>query len=451
MAQKTFRVWEIDQIWMLPPTVRDLVPQNHLAHFVRDLVVQELDLSALFAHYQGARGQPPYHPAMMTALLLYAYSRGVYSSRRIERACEERVDFMAVTARSKPDHDTICTFRNVHREALRELFVQVLGLCRDAGMTKLGHVALDGTKMKANASKHRAMSYKRMKEKEPELATEVEKWLETAQATDEAEEDEHGRGRRGDELPAHVRAKAMRLAQIRASMARLESEAKANAERIAAERAAREKELGHGLGGVPPQALEGIPEDKAQSNFTDSESRIMKTANGYEQAYNCQAAVDAVSQVIVAQSVAAKQNDSGELMPLVDQMEENVGMHPAQVSADSNYWSEENLAALEERTIDAYVATGRQRQSTASATSNERARAGPYATKMREKLEQGGHESPYRLRKQTVEPVFGQIKEARGFRQFLRRGLDKVAAEWALVCTVHNLLKLSAIRLATEP
>jgi len=446
MSDKTFRPWEPDQQMLFPPSVRDFVPEGHLAHFVRDVVREDLDLSSIFARYSELRGQPPYHPALMTSLLLYAYSRGVYSSRRIERACEERVDFMALTGGEKPDHSTICQFRSDHREALSSLFVQVLALCRDAGMVKLGHVALDGTKMKANASKHAAMSYARMKKLEPELAKLVQEWMEEAREADEEEDEEHGPGRRGDELPEHLREKLKKLLKMREAMAKLESEAEEEAARVAREREEKEKELGRKLGGRKPKSLSGEPEDKAQSNFTDPESRILKTKDGYEQGYNCQAGVEAGSQVIVCHSVAAKQNDHDELVPLVDQIEKNTGHLPREVSADTAYCSEENIAALEAREIRGYIATGRQKHGTASPTDYPEKRQGPRTKAMRTRLRRGGWRSHYRLRKHTVEPVFGQIKEDRGFRQFLRRGLENVRGEWALLCTAHNLLKLAAVR-----
>jgi transposase len=448
MSDKTFRPWEPDQQMLFPPSVRDFVPEGHLAHFVRDVVREDLDLSSIFARYVELRGQPPYHPALMTSLLLYAYSRGIYSSRRIERSCEERVDFMALTGGEKPDHSTICQFRSDHREALSALFVQVLALCRDAGMVNLGHVSLDGTKMKANASRHAAMSYARMKKREPELAKLVAEWMEAARSADEEEDEEHGPGRRGDELPKHVREKLKKLLKMREAMAKLESEAEEEAARVAKEREEKEKELGRKLGGPKPRALSGEPEDKAQSNFTDPESRIMKTKDGYEQGYNCQAGVEAGSQVIVCHDVTAKQNDHDELVPMVDQIEENTGRLPDEVSADTGYCSEENLEALLAREIRGYIATGRQKHGTASPTDHAEKRHGPLTKAMRARLRQGGWRSRYRLRKHTVEPVFGQIKEDRGFRQFLRRGLENVRGEWALICTVHNLLKLAAVRSA---
>jgi hypothetical protein len=302
-------------------------------------------------------------------------------------------------------------------------------------------VALDGTKVKANASKHAAMSYARMKKEEPELAKLVAEWMEEARSTDEEEDDEHGPGSRGDELPPeHIREKLKKLLKMREAMSRLESEAETEAVRLAKEREEKETEQGRKLGGPKPKALSGEPEDKAQSNFTDPESRIMKTKDGYEQGYNCQAGVDAESQVIVCQGATALQNDHDELVPMVDQIEENTGELPEEVSADTGYCSEGNIGALVAREIRGYIATGRQKHGSASATGNEEKRQGPRT--------KGGWRSRYRLRKQTVEPVFGQIKENRGFRQFLRRGLENVRGEWALVCTAHNLLKLAAVRLA---
>lgn len=447
--KQVFRRWDAEQGELFPGSLRDAVPANHLVHFVRKVVVEDLDLAKVYARYTEAKGQPPYDPRLMVALLLYAYCRGIYSSRRIEIACEERLDFRALVGSERPDHTTIAQFRKDHWEALSELFVQVLQLCRDSGMAKLGHVSLDGTKVQANASKHAAMSYGRMKEAEPELAKKVKEWKEQSDRTDDAEDQEHGKDKRGDEVPEHVKNAVHKLAKVQAAKAKLETEAKEKAQEVAAERAAKAEETGEKPRGRVPKALGGVPDDKAQVNFTDPESRIMKTVDGYEQAYNAQAAVDAADQVIVAAEVVAQQNDGGTMVATLDQIEANTGAKPAQVSADAGYCSEENLAALEVRGIDAYVATGRQRHGSASPTDGEEKKQGPLASAMREKLRAGGWSSPYRLRKQTVEPVFGQIKEARGFRRFLHRGLASVRAEWRLVCTAHNLLKLAARRAAT--
>lgn len=440
---KTFRPWLVDQPQLLPPSVMEFVPEGHVAHFVRNLVRDELDLSAILVAYGEERGYPPYHPVMMTALLLYGYSRGVYSSRRLERACEERLDFLAVTAMNRPDHRTICEFRHRHLAALSDLFVQVLKLCQTAGLVQLGHVALDGTKIAANASKHKAMSYGRMKKTEAELETEVEAWLATAEAAD-AEEDARFGEARGDEMPEWVKDKARRLEKIREAKAALEAEAKARQAAKDAAQAARAKPPRKG--GRKPKTPPGTPEDKAQRNFTDPESRIMKGKDGFIQGYNAQAAVDAKAQVIVAHGLTDNAADAGQLIPMADAVQANTGAKPAQLSADSGYCSEENLAALETRQIAGFVATGRQKHGQAAADGGEAKKKGPKVEAMRERLREGGFESPYRLRKQTVEPVFGQIKHARGFRQFLMRGLAKVSGEWAMVCTAHNLLKLATAR-----
>ena len=307
---KTFREWNVEQQMLLPPSVLDFVPPGHLAHFVRDTVAENLDLAAIIATYEEERGYPPYHPVMMTALLLYAYCQGVYSSRRIARACEQRVDFMAVTALQRPDFRTIATFRRRHLAALRGLFRQVLQLCQRAGLVQLGHVALDGTKIRANASKHKAMSYRRMQATEPALAAEVATWLAEAEAVDTREDTEHGSERRGDELPAWVANKQERLAKIRAAKAALEAEAQE---------------------GAPPEAPPPTPRPTAQRNFTDPESRIMKGADGFVQAYNAQIAVTAGHQVIVAEHVTAAPTDVQELPALVADIKANTGRQAREV------------------------------------------------------------------------------------------------------------------------
>jgi len=427
---KVFRPWDVDEVWLFPASVQDFVRPKHMAHLVRETVRDGLDLRAILSDYNEERGYPPYHPGMMTALLLYAYSQGIYSSRRIARACEERVDFMAVTGQSCPDFRTVSEFRKRHLKALSGLFVQVLALCRKAGLAKLGHVALDGTKIRANASKHKAMSYARMKVAEEKLAAEVAEWMKQAAAADAAEDRQHGSDRRGDELPDWVATKERRLAKIREAKAALEAEARAAAS------VDGEGEDGQG----PPSA---VPKDKAQRNFTDPESRIMKTSDGFIQGYNAQAAVDAEHQIIVACDLTNHGADCPQLLPVVDQIKANTEALPKELSADAGYASDTNLEGLEERDIEGFVAAGRQKHGTAAPAAGN-AKAGSRRAAMAQKIASQGYDSPYRLRKQTVEPVFGQIKQARGFRQFLLRGLDKVKAEWVLVCTVHNLLKLAA-------
>ena len=438
---KTFRDWSLDQALLLPPSVHDFVPAGHLSRFVVALVTEELDLSTILASYKGEKGQPPYHPAMMVALLLYAYAVGIYSSRRIAKACIERVDFMAIVALDAPDFRTTSEFRRRHLVALSALFVQVLKLCEQAGLVKLGHVALDGTKINANASKHKAMSYERMQKREPELQAEVDGWLKAAQAADAAEDAAFGVDRRGDEMPDWVADKQARLAKIRQAKAELEAEAKAKA---AAEQAAREKKDGDklrpGRKAGPPS---DVPEPKAQRNFTDPDSRILKTKDGYIQGYNAQAAVDAQEQIIVAHTLSNNGNDQAQLAPLLDATKANLGRNPDEASADAGYCSAANLRTLIRRRIKGYIATGRQKHGTKSATGKRSVKPGSLLARMNIRLKRGGHRSRYRLRKQVVEPVFGQIKQARGFRQFLLRGIDKVKAEWAMICTAHNIRKLA--------
>ena len=456
---KIFRAWKIDQPLFLPPSVQDFVAEDHLARFVVRLVRDDLGLAGITGTYGSERGQPPFDPAMMTALLLYSYCCGVYSSRRIAKACRERVDFMSIVALDAPDFRTISDFRRRHLKALGELFKQILQLCEKAGLVKLGHVALDGTKIKANASKHKAMSYERMEKRAAELEAEVAKWLSSAEAADGEEDKLHGRDRTGEEMPKWVVDKKRRAETIRKAKAELEAEAKAAAEaKLKAEAEAEARRAAEGRRKPGPKAAPPAtePEAKAQKNFTDPDSRIMKSKDGFVQAYNAQAAVDGEAQIIVAHDVTQSAVDSGQLVPMTDAIETNLGRKPEQLSADAGYCSEANLEALENRSIDGYVATGRARDAVAGTVKGEAAAAPPEPSTapepadaptrveaMRAKIKAGGHTSPYRLRKQLPEPVFGQIKQARGFRQFLLRGFEKVRGEWAIVCTVHNLLKLA--------
>jgi len=421
------------------------------------LIRDDLDLAEISGTYGSERGQPPFDPAMMTALLLYSYCCGLYSSRRIAKACRERVDFMSIVALDAPDFRTISDFRGRHLKALGELFKQILQLCEKAGLVKLGHVALDGTKIKANASKHKAMSYERMEKRAAELEAEVAKWLSSAEAADAEENKLHGRDRTGEEMPEWVVDKKRRAETIRKAKTELEAEAKAAAEaKLKAEAEAEAKRAAEGRRKPGPKAAPPStePEAKAQKNFTDADSRIMKNKDGFVQAYNAQAAVDAEAQIIVAQDVTQSAVDCAQLVPMTDAIETNLGRKPEQLSADAGYCSEANLEALEDRSIDSYVATGRARDAVigtvkgnpAATPAPEPARTPTRVEVMRAKIKAGGHTSPYRLRKQLPEPVFGQIKQARGFRQFLLRGIDKVRAEWAIVCTVHNLLKLAHSR-----
>jgi transposase len=438
---KTFRPWEVDQEWLLPPSVHEFVPAGHLAHFVRDTVREALDLSAILDSYTEERGQPPYHPGMLVALLLYGYSRGVYSSRRLARACEERLDVMAVTGLNRPDFRTISDFRKRHLTALSGLFVQVLRLCQAAGLTRLGHVAVDGTKQRANANKHKAMSYGRMKTAEPRLTAEVAAWFDQAAAADAAEDAQHGVDRRGDEMPAWVADKLRRLERIRAAKAVLEAEAASDPADLDPEGPGPSS--GMQQRGARKQSTDDPPPDKAQRNFTDPDSRIQSTQNGFIAGYNGQIAVDAASQVIVAQRLATNPADFAALVPLVEQTHANLGRKPREVSGDSGFASEANLTALRAQKITAYLCPGRVRHDETDPTARRVLKRRPLMQAMADKLRRAGRRSRYRLRKQVVEPVFGQIKQARGFRQFLLRGLANVRGEWAMICTAHNLLKLA--------
>src|SRR3954469_16675505 len=323
---KTFRSWDVDQSWLLPRSVHEFVPPGHLAHFVRDTVREGLDLSTILACYGEERGFPPYHPGMMVALLLYGYSRGIYSSRQPPRACEERVDVMAVTGLNQPDFRTISDFRKRHLSALSDLFVQVLRLCRAAGLVQFGHVAVDGTKLKANASRHKAMSYGRMKTVEPALAVEVEKWLSRAAEADTAEDNEHGADRRGEEMPDWIADKQRRLEAIRAAKAALEAEA--------ADPPDPNDESGPGASsgmrwqGRVLRGADGGPPDRAQKNFTDPDSRILPTRDGFVQGYNGQIAVDASHQVIVAHRLVTTAADYRGLAPLLDDVQAHLGRKP---------------------------------------------------------------------------------------------------------------------------
>jgi transposase len=452
---KTFRAWKIDEPLLLPATVGDFVAEDHLARFVLNLVRDDIDLTEITGTYGSERGQPPFAPTMMTALLLYTYCCGIYSSRRIAKACRDRVDFMSIVGLDAPDFRTVSDFRKRHLKALGKLFGQILQLCEKAGLVKLGHVALDGTKIKANASKHKAMSYERMEKRAAELEAEVAKWLSAAEAADAAEDKLHGGDKAGEEMPDWIADKKRRAERIREAKAELEAVAKAAAEaklKAAAKAQERREAEGRRKGGRKAAPPSTEPDAKAQKNFTDPESRIMKSKDGFVQAYNAQAAVDAEVQIIVAHDVTQSAVDSGQLVPMTDAIETNLNRKPEQLSADAGYCSEANLEALENRNIDAYVATGRAKDAVAGAVKGAAIAVSPApepvgaptrVEAMRAKIKAGGHASPYRLRKQLPEPVFGQIKQARGFRQFLLRGFEKVRGEWAIVCTVHNLLKLA--------
>ena len=402
----------------MPAALQEWLPDDHLSYFISD-VVDQLDMSEVTARYERERrGGPPYHPRMMVKVLLYGYCVGVASSRRIAQRLHEDIAFRVLAANNTPDFRTISDFRKDNVDALSGLFVQVLALCQQAGLVKLGHVALDGTKVKANASKHKAMSYQRMKEKAAQLAA------------DDEEDRRYGKDKRGDELAEELAFREGRLEKIREAMAALEAEAQAASEQAEAE------------GGKHP----GVPDDKAQRNFTDTESRIIPAPGGKDflQAYNCQAVVDSAHQVIVAERATNQTSDKQQAASMMEETIDNVGAVPREVSADAGYYSAKAVDELYALGVDPFVAPEQTRHG----------RVVPPAPlgripshlssrdRMRRKLQTRRGRQRYALRMQTVEPVFGQIKQGQGFRQFLLRGLEKVNGEWSLICTGHNLLKL---------
>ena len=426
---KTFRPYEPDQISLMPASMRDWLPSDHLAYFISD-VVDNLDLSAIMERYVGEeRGYPPYHPAMMVKVLLYAYCTGVASSRKIEKHLCEDIAFRVLAANNTPDFRTISDFRKDHLKALAGLFLQVLKLCQKAGLVKLGHVALDGTKIKANASKHKAMSYKRMKEEESRLEAEVAELLKKAESVDEEEDQRYGKGKKGDELPKELAFRESRLKKIQEAKAALEAEARLEGE--------KKPDKNDG---------DGTPPDKAQRNFTDPDSHIMPASGGkhFIQAYNAQAAVDSAKQVIVAAEVTNKPTDRGQAEPMMEVVKSNTGQLPCQMSADAGYFSSDAVSNLTALGMDVYMPPDKigHRFTLPPAPRGRIPQCLSIADRMRRKLRTKKGKVCYGLRKELPEPVFGQIKQVRGFDHFLLRGLENVSSEWKVICTGHNLLKL---------
>src|SRR3954453_129453 len=440
---KTYRDWTPHQVHLFPPSPQDWLPEGDLVYFLLDTVAT-LDLTPLFAYYERElRGQPPFHPRRMVALLLYCYATGTRSSRRIMRRCQTDVACRVIVGEDVPDFRTVSDFRKTHLARLEGLFVEVLKLCALAGLARVGTIALDGTKVKANASRHKAMSYDRMQEEQKRLTEEIAGMLAEAQAADDAEDARHGPDRHGDELPAELARRQSRLAKIRQAKAMLEERAKAEAAAEAARRAAE--------GQAPPKTApaDAVPEPKDQINFTDPESRIMKVANkGWDQCGNAQAVANE-HQIILAADVTNQANDKLQVVPMVDQTRENLdaaGVKDAigAALADSGFYSETNTAALEQRGIDPYVATERLKH-------NEKIAAAPRGRipkdltakqRMARKLRTKKGRERYAKRKGVIEPIFGQLKQVLGFRQFSLRGLVAMRGEWRLMCLVHNLLKL---------
>jgi transposase len=525
---KTFRPWNPEQTLLLPPSPVEWLPANHLVFFLLDLAA-ELDILAIYAVYEARdpRGVKAYEPRMMVVLLLYAYCVGIPSSRRIERACWEDAAFRVLTGNQQPDHSRISDFRLVHLDALADLFVQVLRLCQKAGLVSLGNVALDGTKVKANASKHKAMSHERMLKSEAQLVAEIAALLRKAELIDAQEDARYGKGKRGDELPKELELRQDRLDALRKAKAELEAEAaaddarrreqqaraaeeqaaaqvadaeaatvaadndKADAEREAAaqalakeaQQAERRAKAARGraelarrlaidkaqaadlsspdpLISVDPLAMPsrnlpttaaGDPKAKAQRNFTDPDSHILKGGDGWIQGYNCQAAVDGAHQIIVAVGVSNQASDQHHFVPMMERIVANTGQLPEKMIADAGYCSTANIEASEKRGLDAYVSTSRQehgrrpRPSRGPAPRDLDARG-----RMDRKLRSKAGQAIYALRTIIAEPVVGQIKGARGLDRFLLRGLEKVNGEWTLMAITHNIGKLHRAALAAS-
>jgi len=485
--KKKYRPWDTDRTYLLPPSTRDWLPEGHLAGFILD-VVSELDLSAIEKPIQAKdpRGERPYDPRMMVALLLYGYANGVFSSRRLEHATWTDLGARFIAAETHPHFTTINSFRLVHHEALAALFLQILRLCEKAGLVSLGHVAIDGTKIQANASKHKAMSYDRMKATEARLQAEVDALLAEADAVNKAEDEEFGDSD-GSGIPEELRRRETRKERIRQARLALEEEAKAarrlaleeqgkrareraaeaddpkaakrlerhaeRREQLAADIEARPEETIPGAGDELPfhkvkHDKHGVPKPKAQRNFTDPESRIMESGGSYLQAFNCQVAVAESYQVIVAQVLTNQPPDYEHLIPLLEQTRTNLDAYPEVLTADAGYWGEENGQFCEDRGIDTYISTRRRKHREHHDREDEARPPPPPSAKtergkaMEEKVMSDAGREQYAKRKWVVEPVFGQVKEARGFRRFHLRGLHKTRSEFSLVCTGHNLLKL---------
>jgi transposase len=486
---KGYRPWAPTQSFLLPPSPLEWLEEGHLAYFVLDVVTGSLDLTAIERVIQAKdwRGERPYAPTMMVALLVYAYSVGVFSSRRMARATYEDVAFRVLAGGEHPHFTTINQFRLEHRAALADLFVQVLRLCRKAGLVKLGHVSFDGSKVLANASKHKAMSYQRMQEEEKRLAAEVEALLKRGEETDRQEDERYGEGNTAEDLPAELRRREDRLTRIREAKAALEREAaQARAEalrqlaegmreksrdesvppkkrREAATRASHCEEQARELDdddddddGDPsgtavtddlprhrvPVEPDGTPKPKAQRNFTDPDSRIMMKDGAVVQAYNAQIAVDAQAQVIVAVAVTNQPPDQEHLVPMLDRVIDNCGSAPAVVTADNGFLSKGAIEACVHRGVDGYISVGRASDKAPRAGQGAPTLAQQARAAMAAKLRTDAGKAAYARRKVIVEPPFGQIKQARGFRRFSFRGLRNVRHEWNFVALTHNLLKL---------
>ena len=450
---KTFRPYDPTQQFLLPPSIDDWLPEGHEARFIAEAVDELLDLEPIYASYVVADGAPPYDPTMMLKLLLWGYSCGVTSSREMERRCATDVAFRFLAANQAPDYRSISRFRRRHLQVLEDLFIQVLALCAGAGLVKLGRVALDGTKLRASASRHKAMSYDRLGPRIEEYEAQVKDLLAEAEATDQAEDDAFGEDRRGDEIADELSRRETRLQKMRAAKEAIEKDAR---EKAAAKAARKAKEAGKSDDEVRHAAEQAAqrakPEGRAQRNFTDPESRMMKTTDGFHYAYNAQAVVDGEAQVILAAEVTQAAGDVDQLFEMADRTKENltaagIDENPTTLLADAGYCSEDNLEKAESSDTDMLIATGRLKH-TERVPDAPRGRVPKDATsreRMARRLRTKKGRRDYARRKAIVEPVFGQVK-VRQRAGFLRlRGLDGAKGEWTLHALCHNLRKLATV------
>ena len=437
----TFRPYDPEQMLLLPPDLREWVSEGHLAHYVSDLV-DAVELSAFYGRYRGdGRRNSPYDPRMMVKVLIYAYATGTFSSRKMARKLEEDVAFRMLAAENFPKHRTLCEFRKRHLGDFRAVFVEVVMLARALGLAGLGRVSVDGTKVRANANKRKAMSYGRMVTGEPRLEAEIRGLLERAEAVDEAEDERYGEEACGDEVPEELKRREDRLAAIREAKARLEAEQRAADDA----RGRKPGQTRNPKGGRPYKREYGEPDEAAQSNFTDPESRIMKTSSeGFQQCYNAQTVVEGENQLVVGAEVTDNASDQGQLVPMVDAVAQAYGETPAQVLADTGYCNERDLEELEERDIDGYVALAREGKAAPTVDKEEY----PAKVRMAEKLASEDGRRRYARRKSQAEAPIGWIKEVMGFRRFSFRGLEKVRAEWTLVCLALNVKRLHTLQAA---
>lgn len=434
----TFRPYSPGQDLLLPPSLNEWLPEGHLAYFISD-VIEVLDLGSFYARYEGdGRRKSPFDPRMMLKVLIYAYATGVFSSRKIARKLEEDVAFRVLAADNFPKHRTLCDFRKQHLGAFKALFIQVVQIAREAELVKLGTLAIDGTKVRANASKHKAMSYGRMREEEARLSKEIDELCGQARSVDESEDQQFGPDLRGDELPDELQYRQSRLEKIRAAKEKLESE-----------QTVKDKAKGRHpdddrrppRGGRHFKRDYGVPDDQDQSNFTDPQSRIMKTTEGFQQCYNGQLAVDGEFQIIVANHQSNNASDGGCLVPLLDEVERTLRGLPEQCLADAGYRKEADFQVLEAKGIDGYISLRRESKTSGAVDALRH----PATARMAEKLSTAQGRAVYSQRKHLVEAVNGWIKNVLGFRQFSLRGLDAVQGEWDLVCLSLNLRRMSSL------